>query len=382
MRRIFVCIALLFGFALCGGAALAQKEALTSQAAFEEMLEKVRVEHNLPALAAAVIEKGKITWQGAVGVRKYGDPTPVTVKDKFHIGSITKSMTATLAMQMAERGELGLDATLGDVFGDLRAAMLPGYASVTMRQLLSHYGGMPSESYPKGVNWWRVPGKIEEQRQKYLEVALKEKPDSEPGTKHLYANRGYIIAGAMIERVMKKSWEAMIQERLFRPIGMTSAGFGPMGTPGKIEQPWQHRPGATPQPVQPVPDSDNAPVLGPAGRVHCSIGDLAKYAAFHLNGERGGSRILSAKGFQTLHTPPGKAEYALGWLVVPRDWAGGPALTHAGSNTMNFAVVWLAPKRHFGVVVATNMGGDQAARACDAVSGIVVTELARRFANR
>ncbi len=65
----------------------------------------------------------------------------------------------------------------------------------------------------------------------------------------------------------------------------------------------------------------------------------------------------------------------MGWAAAQRGWAGGTALTHAGSNTMNFAVVWMAPKRNFAVLVATNQGGDVAPQACDEAAGMLI----RRF---
>src|SRR2546423_6318228 len=67
-----------------------------------QILETIRGKHNLPALAVAVVKEGKICDRAAVGVRKYGDPTPITIDDQFHIGSCTKSMTATLTAMLIE----------------------------------------------------------------------------------------------------------------------------------------------------------------------------------------------------------------------------------------------------------------------------------------
>jgi CubicO group peptidase (beta-lactamase class C family) len=104
--------------------------------------------------------------------------------------------------------------------------------------------------------------------------------------------------------------------------------------------------------------------IGPAGIVHASVLDWAKFAALHLAGARGKAKLLKRESFRRLQTPPGGADYAMGWIVTRREW-GGHVLTHAGSNTMWYAVVWMAPEKDFAVLVACNQGGDPAAKACD-----------------
>jgi hypothetical protein len=62
----------------------------------------------------------------------------------------------------------------------------------------------------------------------------------------------------------------------------------------------------------------------------------------------------------------------LGWIVTERKWGGGKVLTHNGSNTMNYSVAWVAPKRKFAVLVCTNQGGEEAAKACDEAAGTLI----------
>src|SRR5436190_20806774 len=81
-----------------------------------EILEPIRKKHDLPALAVVVVKDGKICHRAAVGVRKYGDPTPVTIDDQFHIGSCTKSMTATLTAMFIEEGKLSWDSSIDELF--------------------------------------------------------------------------------------------------------------------------------------------------------------------------------------------------------------------------------------------------------------------------
>jgi hypothetical protein len=96
---------------------------------------------------------------------------------------------------------------------------------------------------------------------------------------------------------------------------------------------------------------------------------------FHLHGARGQSALLKPETFTKLHTPPPGQDYAMGWLRQDRTWADGYTLSHAGSNTLNFALVWIAPKIKFAAVSATNIGGDSGQKACDDA----IQELIKKF---
>src|SRR5688572_16040657 len=104
-------------------------------------LEKIRVDAKLPALAAISIRDGKVSEQAAVGFRRSGKDEAVTVEDKWHIGSCTKSMTSTLAAMMVEQGRITWKTTVGEQFPELRSSMGEGWAGVTLEQLLAHRGG-------------------------------------------------------------------------------------------------------------------------------------------------------------------------------------------------------------------------------------------------
>lgn len=342
------------------------------------MLETIRVKHNFPALAAAVIVDGKIVQTNAVGFRKQGGPEQVAVDDKFHIGSVTKSMTATVAAMLVEQGKLDWTKTVGESFPELKGEIHPDYAEVTLEQLLSHRGGAPGNA-PRDL-WskaWRANGTAAEQRMEFVKGLLNRKPEAKPGTKFIYSNQGYTIAGVMLEKAAGKSWEQLMRGMLFEPLGMNTAGFGAPAALGKVDQPWGHETGtlSAAKPVPPGPRADNPLAISPAGVVHCSLADLAKYAAFHMAGERGESKLLKAESFKKLHTvSDGNEDYALGWVVLKRSWAGGRALMHNGSNTMFYIVVWMAPDKNSAVIVATNVGSTAAFKGCDEVAGKLINQ--------
>lgn len=367
-----VCFA---GFASLIGM-LSASAVLVADDALDRTLEAIRAKHDLPALAVAVIVDGETVAAGAVGVRKAGGDVPVTIDDKFHIGSCTKAMTATLIAQLIEQGKLREDITLAEAFPELDDSMQTGFRAMTLAHLLSHRAGLANHSWPEGMSYsgvHRLPGTPREQRYAYVKKMLSQKPEATPGTKYIYSNAGYAVAGVIAERAMDKPWEALLREMIFQPLDMQSAGFGAMGAEGKVDQPWQHQlVGDKRVPIEPGPLSDNPPAIGPAGTVHCSIGDWAKFIQAHLAGARGKDTLVTAKRFKKLHAQPFGGDYALGWVVAERGWAGGKVLTHAGSNNQNYAVVWIAPLKNFAVLVTTNQGGDSAAHACDETAAAMI----------
>jgi CubicO group peptidase (beta-lactamase class C family) len=360
-RKILVLFSLLSALLTKTGAAPA------NFADLNQSLEAIRKKYDLPALAVVATKDGQICNRAAVGIRKWGDPTPVTTNDVFHIGSCTKSMTATLTAMLIDDGKLRWDTTIAEVFPELKGQMDRRYESVTVEQLLRHRGGVPGN--PPDAAWkraWEQQGTPVEQRREFIAAVLREPPAAAPGTEKIYSNQGYAIVGAMLEKITGTPWETLIADRLFKPLHMDSAGFGPPGTLGGIDQPWGHilTSGQT-APSQ----MDNPPAIASAGRVHCSLDDLARYTLFHL-GERTPPALLKPETLVRLQAPAG--DYACGWVVLKRGWAGGNALMHNGSNTMWYVVMWLAPAKKFSVVVGTNIGGDAAARACDDAATVMI----------
>jgi CubicO group peptidase (beta-lactamase class C family) len=352
---------------LTAGVLIASNNTVSDNAP-DQSLEAIRKKHDLPALAVVVVKDGQICDRAAVGVRKWGDATPVTTNDVFHIGSCTKSMTATLTAMLIEGGKLNWSTTIADVFPELKGKMDRQYEAVTVEQLLHHRGGVPGE--PPPAAWkraWEEIGTPTQQRLEFIEAVLAQPPTSAPGTKMIYSNQGYAIIGAMLEKITGQDYETLITEKLFKPLHMDTAGFGPPGTTGKVDQPWGHiHKLFMTIPVQ----ADNPPAIASAGRVHCSLDDLARFAMLHLQHATNG--LLKPETLARLHTPPAAAEiaspmenYACGWVILQRDWAGGTTLWHNGSNTMWYIVMWLAPEKNFAVIAATNIAGSDAEQGCD-----------------
>jgi len=338
-----------------------------------DLLTPIRERYKVPAIAAAAARGDELIAIGATGVREQGTSAAVTIDDKWHIGSCTKSMTASLAAMFVQEGKLKWETRIGDVFPQFRAGMRDGWREVTLEQLLTHRSGAPGKA-PEDlwVQARRSRGSAVDQRLGFVRGLLSKEPEAPPGTKFIYSNQGYAIAGAMIERVAGKPWEELLTARLFTPLGLKSAGFGAPGTPTRLDQPRGHlNHDGKIVVVPPGPGADNPAAIGPAGTVHCSIGDFARYGAWHAQEGRGNS-LLREESFAKLHRPPEGQDYAMGWGVTQRGWAGGVTLTHSGSNTMWYTVIWLAPEKGVAFVAATNIAGRDAEKACDdAVAAVI-----------
>ncbi len=358
---------------LCGLGGLAASGALAAAPVdVSAALSKLR--GAAPALAAAAVHKGQIVSAGVTGMRKHGDPTPVTLDDRFHLGSCTKSMTATLAAIGVEEEAIGWGTTGPEVFPELKIHR--SFRAATLEQWLTNRGGAAADIEPRlWAALWEARGSGRDQRRQLLRGVLSEPAAYPPGSDQVYSNAGFSIAGAMLEQRAGRPFEVLMEEKLFEPLGMVSAGFGAPASRGKVDQPYGHvfSDGA-PKPIDPLPAGDNPPAISPAGRVHGTVTDFARYVRFHLAGD--GKPLLSRASMERLHRAPEGRDYAMGWVVTERDWAGGRVLTHHGTNTMFYAVMWLAPEKDFAAVAACNLGGDEGAKACDrAVAHLVERHL-------
>lgn len=331
-------------------------------------LDKLREKHSVPALGAAAMQEGKLVAFGVSGVRQFGKTDPVTKDDLWHIGSCTKSMTGTLAGVLVDEGKVRWDTKIAEVLPELKTKLHADWRGVTLEQLLVQRSGAPGDPPPD--LWqaaWAGRGSELNQRLAFV-TGLVTRPGEAPvDTKFIYSNQGYTIAGAMLERVAKKPFDQLLREKVFAPLGMKSCGFG---GPGR-RQPLGHN-GESGALKPAEPDADNPPAVTPAGRVHCSLADFARYASWHARGPLRDVKLMSDATFQKLHTAPAGQDYAMGWVVTERPWAGGTALRHNGSNTMWYAVMWVAPAKQAAYVAVTNCAGDTAAKACDdAVAALI-----------
>ena len=356
-------------------------------------LEPYLKEFGLPALSAAAFKNGDIIAAGAVGTRRAGENLPVTIDDKFHLGSDSKAFTALLAGMYVQQGKLRWDSTLAEIFPELKEKMVPEFAKITVEELLSHSSGLADKDLLDLVNRsYQQDGNLDDVRYWMLKETAPKPLDHPRSSKFSYSNLGYTLAGVILERLSLKTWEELVEEKIFEPMGFKSAGFGPQASLGQVDATLGHFIiDGKPKAMLAGPNGDNPLILGPAGTIHMSVLDFAKWAAWQTGEGKRPPALVSPEILKKLHTPvidtgvredaapgtPKTGKYALGWGQVLESWAPEPALTHTGSNNANLAVVTIWPQNDFGFVIMTNIGGKRA----DAALRKLGQDLYQQFGN-
>lgn len=305
------------------------------------MAAAARQSADAPALGLAVVRPGRPPQVAVDGVRCVGEDGAVRAADTWHWGSISKSMTATLVARLVERGVIDWDETVGDHLGELVPEMQEAYRTATFRHLLSHRAGLaPNIPVPRFAEFGQRPQDSIADRLRWVRIALTQSPVGPKEETYEYSNNGYVVAGAMLEAATGVPWEELMRREVFSPLGLSGAGFGAPRASRQDEEPCGHRPeGDVDRPV--AIDSDNPAALGPAGRVHMPLADMARYLAAHASRR---PDFLSPASYELLHSQPFGGIYALGWVVT-----GPRGRWHNGSNNE-----WYAE-------VAFNIDGDAAA---------------------
>lgn len=300
----------------------------------------------IPGAAIVVVQDRRIVHEHGFGVAD-DSGRPVTAQTPFVIGSLAKSLTALAVAQLAERGEVDLDAPARRYIPDFAVADSGASATITVRQLLNQTSGLSGASGTAPLTTSATS--LADQVRALASV----KPASAPGVAFQYSNANYIVLGRLIEVVSGQSYESYMQANVFGPLAMTHTS-SVLATAradglGRAHRLWFG-----------LPDS-HAPLfredLAPAGFVASSAGDLANVLVAEMNGGRfGTTTIASPATIDALWTgtaPTGPAgRYAMGWFDGM--FEGERIMSHAGSSTDMAAYQAVVPSRGLGVVVLFN----------------------------
>ncbi len=346
MRRISIFLALFLA-------------AMPVEADIDHLLDPVNGIDDLIGMAAGVADDTRIIAITARGVREKGQDAPVTTADLWHIGSITKSLTAILLGTLVAEGRLDVDTPLPELLPDIDG-MDAGWANVTLRDVLEHRAGLPANF---GLKTMMLDAGDEAERPALRRVSLAAVLEKPPKSREFrYSNVGYTLAGHIVENLTGQPWEQALRERVFVPLVLDSAGFGAPKGAERYDQPSGHANflGRWQRPMNPFDSrADNTPVIGPAGTVHMSLPDLLAYGQALLRMANGEDDILPAAVFADLATPRDGA-YAGGLISADDPAADGAFLWHNGSNTMWYALLVILPKKNRVVAVTINQDGKRA----------------------
>lgn len=347
--------------ALLGGAASiavpftarAEMPATSADVAADSALDRLCAEaikaDSVPAVAAG--------WQSPTqseytvrGTRDASRSQPVAIDDQWHIGSISKSMTALLLARLVSARQMRWQWTLGDVFPELAADFHPGIATASLEALVTGRSGLISvPSLAEATAFPRDEADPRANRVAYTRLVGSRPPVPLPAEGYVYPNSAFIVAAAMAERATGKAWEDLIRQEVFGPLGLNSAAFGP---PPHI---CGHRQfGDRLLPIcAGFPGADNPAIWRPAGGVHLSIADFVAYASAHTIGAKDprGESFLSKRQWSRLHTPPAGSPYAYGIIRLRSG-----LLFHNGSNTSWYAEMLIDPATRCSAVAVGSSG--------------------------
>ena len=291
----------------------------------------------LPSVVGGVVRDGQPAWFGSYGGPAVEGHDPLDVQ--YRIGSITKTMTAVLILQLERDGRLSLDDPASSVLGDV------GYADRTLRDLLAHSSGMQSE--PAGSWWERSAGLSFDELVALNDGSGTAFPASE---RFHYSNLGYALLGEVAARLLGSTWWEAVQQRILAPLGMSRTSYLPEGA---AAQGWSVHPYDGTLVAEPATDTG---AMAPAGQVWATIRDLATYAVFLGHGH---PDVLSIEALDRAYVPQSstvedglKSTHGLGFQV----FAGGSGTLagHTGSMPGFLATVLVDRKCRTGGVVLAN----------------------------
>lgn len=330
--------------------------------------------HGVPGLGLCTVRDGGDCRIETDGVRKAGTDSLIENDDLFHIGSCTKFMTACLAEMAIREGRLSRKATLGQLGRSLDLDVHRNLEDIDLERLVVCCSGLPEDrepdAWPEGIHseLYSFNADPRAGRRRLTKARLAYANDVIRDGKFRYSNLGYCLAGVFIEEAYDRPFEALLREKLFDPLEMTSAGFGaPVWIDEKV-QPWGQ---IGEDPVSPGPEADNPQALSPAGTVRMNLGDMGRYLRFVL----GYSNVLEHAVLKDLLRPPAESEFARGWLSVDLDWAKGTGWVATGSNGNFYTMFCVVPCIDFAIAVSVNSYEHGASGACQEIIDQVVARL-------
>ncbi|AYF73048.1 class A beta-lactamase-related serine hydrolase [Nocardia yunnanensis] len=327
-------------------------------------------EHEVPGAQVAVLAGGEIA-EAAAGVLNTATGVAVTTDSVFQIGSVTKTWTATLVMQLVADGLIELDAPVRRYLPEFRLGDAAATAAITVRQLLDHTSGIEGDLF---LDTGRGSDAVAR-----LVAALGEAGQvHRPGELFSYCNSGYVVLGRLLEVLRGKPFDEVLRERLIGPLGLRQAAVD-ADEAILFRAAVGHLPGAPGQAMRPAPVWALAASNAPAGaRLSMSAGDLVRYAGMHLAGgvAPDGTRVLPESVARAMTRPQVAlpdigygSHWGLGWQLF--DPAGSGLFGHDGSTIGQNAYLRIAPG---GVAVALLTNGGNTSALCRDLLGELLFE--------
>ena len=353
----------------CSAATLAptaptEENLKTILAEFEQYVPQAMKDWGVPGLAVAVVQNDTVIYTKAFGVRKLGGTARVDLDTIFQIGSATKAFTSTLVAMMVDEGRVGWRDKVIDHLPDFRMYDPWVTAEFEIQDLMAQRSGLPTEAGTSlpifGFGRQAVTDALQ-----YIQ------PVSSFRAEFAYQNNTFLWAAALVEKLTGKSWEQNLKERIFSPLGMTSAGatweeYKKIHNAAVLHR-WKNDETLT----EVTPLSENWPyhewltTIGPAGSISADIKDMAQWLRMQLNqGIYDGKTLVSPEALVYTQTPQTIIQagltgeqlyYCLGWVY--NTYSPYPMVWHNGATLGAKSIVSMVPQAKVGLVVLANVTG-------------------------
>ncbi len=302
--------------------------------------------------AVLVAKDGGVLFSRAYGLADRERKIPNTLLTRFRIGSMNKMFTAVAVLQLVEAGKVEVTAPLGKYLTDYPSQEVA--TKVTIHQLLTHTGGT-GDIFGPDFEAHRTELRT---LADYVELYGKRRLEFEPGSRWSYSNYGFILLGAVIEKVTGQSYHDYVREHIYESAGMTRSGSVPEGrwVPGRSIG-YMKPPGTT----EWIPNNDTLPYRGTsAGGGYSTVQDLARFARALLSHELLGADSTKLLITGKVESWPG-AKYAYGF-DDSRDADGNGWVGHGGGAPGMNGDLRIYPKSGYVVAVLANMDPPAAQR--------------------
>lgn len=315
------------------------------------IVDSIRTAFNLPALGAAIVKRDAgVTAIGVAGTRRFGADFPVTLDDKWHLGSNTKTMTGLLTAMTVKAGRIAFEDKMTTRYPELAGLVRPEFANVTVRQLVTMQSGII------GNPNFTPTGTPAQMRTAVDNWAVQQPAASTVGN-YYYSNIAYQILGEIVGRAWGTGYEQALRDRVWTPLGVTTGGFGPTTAVGASNNPVGHFPSGTGGWTV-CESCDNFWATG-SGMVHMSLPDWARIVREILRADVGQSTLLSQAESRTLMTATttisAAQAFGMGWIVFTNS-PGQRIVTFDGTNVRNRSRSLVYPDAGIAFLVTTNAG--------------------------